>query len=225
MLLTIKQIIDPKQMQIVRSSVEQATFVDGSMTAGQVAKTVKKNSEIAMDSQVGQQLATVVMGNLYTNQQFKDACLPLKVAQPIFARYEPGMAYGAHIDDPVMGDQTRLRCDIALTLFINNANEYEGGELTIETEFGPQSVKLNSGDVVIYPASSLHRVNEVTQGIRLVAVTWIQSMVADSGKRAILYELAQARNTLLFDQHNLDKATVAQVDHVYTNLVRRWSQV
>ncbi len=225
MLLEIKNLIDPKQLTIMRAALSGGVFIDGSSSAGKSAAKVKVNTEIDQNSEMGQQLAKVMVGNLYANQQFKDACLPHKIAQPLFSRYQQGMKYGEHIDDPVMGDQARLRCDIAMTLFISDANEYEGGELSIHTTFGIQNIKLNAGNLILYPASSLHSVNEVTSGERLVGVTWVQSMIADTQKREILYELSQARNELLFSEHNLKDSTVKQVDHAYTNLVRRWTQV
>ena len=150
--------------------------------------------------------------------------MPRQVAQPVFARYTPGMQYGDHIDDPIMGGAgTQFRTDVAVTVFLNQPDQYDGGELVINTTFGEQQIKLNAGDVVIYPASSIHRVAEVTKGERLVAVTWIQSLIRDPVKRELLYELSLARNTLLSDAP--DSETTKQVDHTYVNLVRMWSEV
>jgi PKHD-type hydroxylase len=134
------------------------------------------------------------------------------------------MQYGDHIDDPVMGGQGgQFRADIAVTIFLNATSDYEGGELIINTTFGEQKVKLEAGDAVLYPASSLHRVAPVTQGERLVTVIWLQSMIRDPARRELLYELDQARNKLL--QNNPDATETKQVDHAYTNLVRMWSEV
>ena len=132
------------------------------------------------------------------------------------------MDYGFHVDDPVMGPlQGRYRSDISTTVFLNDG--YEGGELVIKTVFGEQSIKLKAGDAVVYPSTSLHKVNPVTEGERLVAVTWAQSMIKDSAKRELLYELGQARETLL--ENRKDSPETSQVSNVYANLVRRWSEV
>lgn len=225
MLLTLQNLIDPAQLKIMRNALTQGDYQNGSQSAGKAASQVKSNQEIAQNSQLGQQLAKIMAGNLYANQQFKDAALPHKIAQPLFARYTKGMKYGAHIDDPVMGEHPRFRCDIAMTLFINEPDEYEGGELLIETSFGTQSIKLPAGSLVLYPASSIHSVNEVQSGLRLVGVCWLQSLVADAHKREILYQMSQARNELLFSDHSVSETTVKQIDYAYTNLVRCWSQV
>ena len=166
----------------------------------------------------------LIMSTLANNATFRDAVLPHQVAQPVFARYTPGMFYGDHIDDPVMGGAgAHFRTDVAVTVFLNAPDQYDGGELVVNTAFGEQKVKLNAGDVVTYPASSIHRVNEVTRGERQVAVTWIQSMIRDPGKRELLYELAQARNELI--KVSPDSPTTKQLDHAYVNLVRMWSDV
>jgi len=225
MLLQIKNVIDAEQLMVIRGALDSASFIDGASTAGKQAAKVKLNSEIEQNSELGQKLAKIIVGNLYANQQFKDACLPHKIAQPIFSRYQKGMEYGEHIDDPVMGDHARLRCDVAMTLFLNEPTEYEGGELSIRTNFGKQEIKLNAGDLVLYPASSLHAVNEIKSGFRQVAVTWVQSMIADPSQRELLYDLSQARNELLFGEHTINDRVIKQVDHSYTNLVRMWSQV
>jgi PKHD-type hydroxylase len=176
------------------------------------------------NTEIAQHLSKILMGNLYNSTMFRSAALPLRVAQPFFARYGKGMTYGYHIDDPVMGgDMQKFRCDVATTVFLNSPDEYEGGELFVQTPFGNQTVKLPAGDAVVYPASSLHKVAEVTKGERIVAVTWIQSMVRDPAKRELLYELNLAREKLIQTAPKDD--TTAQVDHSYTNLVRMWSEV
>ena len=133
------------------------------------------------------------------------------------------MSYGDHVDDPVMGQGELYRSDLSVTVFLSDPGDYDGGELVIETAFGEQRVKLAAGDAVLYPSSSVHRVAEVTRGERLVAVSWIQSLVRDPDKRALLHELNQARETLLRKQP--DAAETRQVNHSYINLVRMWSEI
>ncbi|MCK5091386.1 MAG: Fe2+-dependent dioxygenase, partial [Gammaproteobacteria bacterium] len=128
-----------------------------------------------------------------------------------------------HIDDPVTGEAQRFRCAVATTIFLNSPDEYEGGELVVRTPFGDQMVKLAAGDAVVYPASSLHHVKEVSKGNRIVAVTWTQSMVRDASRRELLHELNLAREKLMQASPNAEET--AQVDHSYTNLVRMWAEV
>ncbi len=223
MLLTLSNVIDDQQLQVIRGAVREAAFVDGKLSAGAHAQRVKNNQELANSGEVAGYLQKIVMGNLYNHAEFRNAALPYRVAAPIVAKYGPGRAYGEHIDDPVMGEGQRFRCDIAVTVFLNDPREYRGGELVVRTSFGEQAVKLAAGDAVLYPASSLHRVAEVTEGERLVAVTWAQSLIRDPAKREIVYELGQARAALMASVPTGDQT--AQVDHAYTNLVRMWAEV
>jgi PKHD-type hydroxylase len=133
------------------------------------------------------------------------------------------MSYGEHVDDPVMGEGALYRSDVSVTIFLNDPAEYDGGELIITTAFGEQPVKLAAGDAVLYPSSSVHRVAEITRGERLVAVSWIQSMVRNPEQRALLHELNQARETLLSEQP--DSEETRRVNQSYINLVRMWSEV
>jgi PKHD-type hydroxylase len=149
--------------------------------------------------------------------------MPLKTATPYYARYTPGMSYGDHVDDPVMGVGDLYRSDLSVTIFLNGMQDYEGGELCIRTAFGEQRVKLPAGDAVLYPSSSIHHVAEVTRGERVVAVSWIQSLVRGPEQRALLHELNQARETLL--QERPDAAETARVNQSYINLVRMWAEL
>lgn len=224
MMLHIPRVIDPVQLGVILGALKQARFVDGKLSAGMAAEKVKRNEEMDQHTETAIQLSKIIIGNLYNHALFRSAAMPLRVATPFFARYRPGMTYGDHIDDPVMGgDAQRFRCDIATTIFLNAPEEYAGGELLIRTQFGDQQIKLPAGDAVVYPASSLHQVAEVTKGERLVAVTWIQSMIREPAKREILHELNLAREKLLQEPASGD--TAKQVDHAYTNLVRMWAEV
>ena len=224
MLIQIPAVFDQDKLDNIRELLSKTNFVDGRKTAGMMAQRVKQNQEMQANRQQTDYLDQLIMGTLANNATFRDAVLPHQVAQPVIARYTPGMSYGDHIDDPIMGGAgAHFRTDVAVTVFLNESSQYDGGELIINTTFGEQKVKLNAGDVVTYPASSIHRVNEVTKGERLVAVTWIQSMVRDAVKRELLYELSLARNKLL--NEDADSETAKQVDHSYVNLIRMWSDV
>ena len=198
-------------------------FEPGVKSAGKRASGVKNNLEAPRESAMLGCLNGIVMGRLVSNPEYQRACLPLRVATPYYSRYTQGMQYGSHVDDPVMGEGQRYRSDISITVFLNEPGDYVGGELCIETEFGEQKVKLPAGSAVTYPSSSLHRVAEVTAGERLVAVTWLQSMVRDAAKRRLLYQLGKARESL-FD-HAPELEATNQVDHTYVNLVRMWGDV
>lgn len=223
-MLQIPEVLDAEQLASVRRVLEDAEFVDGRLTAGEAASQVKQNEELARDASVRDKLAQAVMAALHQQPAFEYGVLPYRASTPIVARYGSGMTYGDHVDDPVMGaGPQRYRSDVSVTLFLSGPEEYEGGELVIHTSYGTNEVKLPAGYAVAYPSSSLHRVTEVTRGQRLVALTWVQSMVRDPARRELLWNLYQAR------QHLLDEAPEAEaakrVDVSYVNLLRMWSEV
>lgn len=224
MLITIDNILDEARLKTVHKLLEKARFVDGKLSAGMAAKRVKNNEEVAQDDQQLQQLNNIVMGSLVSNPAYQSAVLPLRVATPFYARYGSGMTYGDHVDDPVMGPlHQRYRSDVSTTVFLNNPDDYQGGELVINTSFGQQRIKLPAGQAVVYPSSSLHHVAEVTNGERIVAVTWAQSMVRDPARRELLHELNQARESLL--KADAESLEAKKVDVSYVNLVRMWADV
>lgn len=224
MLVTIPGILDQQRIEFVQSVLKNARFVDGKLSAGMAAKRVKHNEELQTDSSQLEQLNNIVMGSLVKHPTFQSAALPVKIASPFYARYRPGMTYGDHVDDPIMGPpQGRYRSDVSTTVFLNDPEEYDGGELVIRTSFGTQQIKLPAGQAVVYPSSSLHHVAEVTRGERLVAVTWSQSMVRDPAQRELLFGLNQARESLL--EKHPDDAETKQVDISYANLFRMWAEI
>ncbi len=223
MLTQIHGVLDQQQLQIAQKLVSQGRFADGSTSAGKAAKRVKHNEELSLESAQLAELNNLVMGSLVKHPTYRSAAMPLKVAAPYYAHYTAGMSYGDHIDDPIMGQGDIYRSDLSVTIFLNNPDEYKGGELVIQTPFGEQQVKLAAGDAILYPSSSRHRVAEVTQGERLVAVSWIQSLVRDPDKRTLLHELNQARETLLNEKPDADETR--QVNQSYINLVRMWSEI
>jgi PKHD-type hydroxylase len=224
MLLHLKNVLTADQLQGVHDLLAQVRFVDGKASAGMAAARAKQNQEADRQAQDLDRLDNLVMGALVRHPVYRAGALALKVAAPFYARYVPGMRYGEHVDDPIMGGADGLyRSDIAVTVYLNEPAEYDGGELTVQTAFGEQQVKLPAGDAVMYPASSRHRVTEVTRGERRVAVTWVQSLVRDPARRELLYELHQVRERLL--QEAPEHADTARVNAVYVNLVRMWSEL
>ncbi len=223
MLLQIPALLKHAQVQAVNELLSQCAFVDGRLSAGLAAKRVKNNEELASDDARLRELNDIVMGTLVQHPVYRNAVLPHRVASPIYARYAPGMTYGNHVDDPVMGMGERYRSDVSITVFLNTPQDYEGGELVIQTSFGERQVKLPAGDAILYPSSSLHRVAEITRGERRVAVTWVQSLVRDPAQRELLYSLSRARETLLRDAPEAEHT--AQVDTAYVNLIRMWAEL
>jgi len=224
MLLEIPNLLNAAQLSKIHEILQSASFVDGKLTAGMAASRVKNNEEMQQEPKQIQILIRIIMSSLGHNARFRSAVLPHRVADPIFARYRPGMTYGDHVDDPIMGSQgPRFRTDVSMTIFLREPDTYRGGELVIRTPFGPREIKLAAGHAVIYPSSSVHRVAEVTEGERLVALAWIQSYVRDPAKRELLYELDQAREHLL--RHAPEEQPTSYVERSYANLVRMWADL
>jgi len=224
MLLAIPNVLTDHQLKTVRDLLQDAHYVDGRLSAGTSARKVKKNHELPADSKLQSQLNNIVMNALFNHPVYQAAVLPHRQATPFYARYEPGETYGNHVDDPVMGPmQGRYRTDVSTTVFINNPEDYEGGEIIIQSQNGEQKVKLAAGSAITYPSGSLHRVAEVTKGTRLVAVTWAQSMVRDAEKRELLFNLYKSREAL--QKKYPDDEEVVKVDHTYINLMRMWAEI
>jgi len=225
MLLKIPSVLSHDELEVARQMLAAAPFVDGKASAGQVAKRVKQNLEVDRRAVRDlEALNNLVMGNLVQHPLYRSGALALRVAAPYYARYTPGMRYGDHVDDPVMGADGHLyRSDISITVFLNDPSSYDGGELVVNTPFGEQQVKLPAGDAVMYPSSSLHRVAEVTRGERLVAVTWLQSLVRDPARRELLHELNGVRERLLAREPESEDAKL--VNKTYVNLVRMWGDI
>lgn len=224
MLLPIERVLDTAQLAQVRAALAGARFVDGRLSAGRSARRVKHNQEVEAAEPALERLNRLVMGALLRHPEYQAATLPYRVATPYYARYIPGMRYGDHVDDPVMGPPGgQYRSDVSTTVFLNAPEDYEGGELVIRTPFGDRRIRLPAGDAVTYPSSSLHHVGEVTRGERLVAVTWAQSMVRDPARRELLYTLNRARERLVRERPDAEETR--QVDVSYVNLVRMWCEV
>jgi PKHD-type hydroxylase len=217
-------VLNAEQLKKIRQLLDNSRFTDGRLSAGLTARRVKNNEEIPADSQVLAQLNNLVMNSLYNHPVFQAAVLPHRLATPFYARYVQGKFYGDHVDDPIMGPMTgRYRTDVSMTVFLNDPDEYQGGETVIRTTFGDQKIKLAAGDCITYPSGSLHHVAEVTDGVRLVAVTWAQSMIREPAQRELLYNLHLTREAL--QKKYPDDQEVLKIDHTYINLVRMWAEV
>ena len=224
MLLHIKNLLDAHRVNTVNRLLKDAPFVNGKLSAGKEAQQVKNNVELSAENQLNQQLNQIVMNRLVQHPDYQAVAFPLKVAGAFYARYTQGMHYGFHVDDPVMGPMNgRYRADIATTICLSRREAYQGGELVIRTSTGEQRFKLDQGDAIVYPANTWHKVTEVTQGERLVAVTWAQSLIKDVQQRELLYELGQARDALLATE--VDTEISRKISTSYANLVRMWSEV
>jgi PKHD-type hydroxylase len=224
MLVEIEGLLQTAQLRKIEEILSQANFVDGKLTAGKAAQRVKNNEELRGEPQQMELLIRILTSAMAHNGTFRSAVLPYRMADPIFARYQPGMTYGDHVDDPLMGlSGQRFRSDVSMTIFLREPETYGGGELVVRTTFGEKRVKLKAGSAVIYPSSSLHHVAEVTGGERVVALAWIQSYVRDPAQRELLYELDLAREHLL--ENAPDAPTTGLVDKSYANLLRMWGDV
>lgn len=224
MLTHIKGILDQHQLAAAHKLIAAGKYSDGSSSAGMAARRVKHNEELTLTQAHMSDLNNLVMNSLVNHPLYRSAALPLRIAAPYYAHYTEGMSYGEHVDDPIMGQGSELyRSDISITIFLNSPADYDGGELVIQTSFGEQQIKLPAGDAVLYPSSSTHRVAEVSRGERLVAVSWVQSLVQEPERRALLHDMNQARETLLRDKPDAEETR--QVNQSYVNLVRMWSDI
>jgi PKHD-type hydroxylase len=224
MLLHVPGVLSAGQVGQARRLLDRAEWVDGRVTAGPQAARAKQNTQLPQDSKTARELGGLVLKALERNALFVTAALPSKVFPPLFNRYKEGDSFGTHVDNAVRevpGTSYRLRTDLSATLFLNEPEEYEGGELTIEDLFGVHRVKLSAGHMILYPASSLHRVTPVTRGVRLASFFWIQSMVKDDAERTLLFDLDLAAQQIRRDLP--DHPVANQVANVYHNLLRRWA--
>ncbi|WEK44265.1 MAG: Fe2+-dependent dioxygenase [Candidatus Sphingomonas colombiensis] len=225
MLIAIPDVLDADGVARLRALIDAAEWADGNATSGPQSALAKRNQQLPEDSAAAREAGNMVLDALGRSSLFVAAALPLKVFPPLFNRYQGGEAFGMHVDNAVRikrGSDFRIRSDLSATLFLADPDSYDGGELVIEGQFGTQNVKLPAGHLVLYPASSLHRVTPVTRGARVASFFWIQSMVRDEGARRILFELDQSAQVMGQDRGQ-DDAAVIRLTGVYHNLLRRWA--
>ena len=226
MLLHVPNVLSADQVASCRAVMERTSWDDGRVTAGHQSARVKNNQQLDEASVEARELGSMVIGALQRNALFISATLPLRVFPPLFNRYAPGMAFGMHVDNAIRhlpDGSGRIRTDVSATLFISDPNDYDGGELVVEDTYGTHAVKLPAGDMVIYPATSLHRVVPVTRGVRLASFFWIQSMIREDAHRTLLFDLDRAIGQVAraLPDHGASVSLTAS----YHNLLRMWSEV
>ncbi|MCT7986246.1 Fe2+-dependent dioxygenase [Laspinema sp. A4] len=223
MILCIDQVLNPEQLEEIHRLLKEGEFVDGKLTAGRYAKTVKDNVQLKGDTEVAQKVREIVQTAIAQNPLFKAAVRPKTIRPIVFSRYEPGMSYGWHTDNAIMGERELVRSDVSLTLFLSDPDTYQGGELVIDTSLGEKLFKLAAGSMIVYPSTFLHQVTEVTEGIRLAAVTWVQSLVRDVQQREILFELDTVRRSI-FEEHG-KTVEFDLLCKTHANLLRQWVEI
>jgi PKHD-type hydroxylase len=227
MLIAIPELLSPDEVAHVRGLIDVADWVDGNVTSGHQSALAKKNEQLPEDAAASRDAGAIVLGALQRSPLFIAAALPAKIFPPLFNRYAGGDTFGTHVDNAVRlkrGSDLRVRSDLSATLFLSDPEGYDGGELIVEDRYGAQSVKLPAGHMLLYPASSLHRVEPVTRGSRVASFFWIQSMVRDDGERRILFDLDNGVRTVAADRGHDDRAVI-DLTGVYHNLLRRWAEV
>jgi PKHD-type hydroxylase len=225
MLLRVPEVLSPAALARCRAIMEEADWADGRITAGTQSEQVKNNRQLPEDSEAARAARAIVLDALGKSALFITGALPKKTYPPLFNRYDGSAnAFGNHIDNSVRTSPITgawVRTDLSATLFLSEPEEYDGGELVIEDTFGSQSVKLAAGDLILYPASSVHRVEPVTRGSRLASFFWIESMVRDDGQRRLLFDLDMSILTLRGTEG--DTPPVVKLTGCYHNLLRMWA--
>ena len=228
MLLQIPEVFSKAEVKVLRERLDAGPWADGNMTSGHQSATAKRNQQLPEDSDVAKEVSALIVQALNANPMFVAAALPHTIFPPLFNRYEGGGEFGLHVDNAIRqqrgGGSIRIRSDLSATLFLSEPEDYDGGELIIEEMYGPQSVKLPAGDLVLYPSKSLHKVMPVTRGARVSSFMWMQSLIRDDGDREMLFRLDVATQRVATEKGPKDQAVI-ELTGVYHNLLRRWSEV
>jgi PKHD-type hydroxylase len=226
MLLHVADVLTPEQVAEARRRLDAAEWASGRVTAGHQSARVKHNAQLLDTDPAAEEIGDLVLTALQRHPLFLSAALPLRVFPPLFNRYEGGQSFGSHVDNAIRqisGTGHRIRTDLSATLFLSAPADYDGGELLVEDTYGVHSVKLPAGHLVLYPSTSLHRVQPVTRGARVASSFWIQSMVRDDAKRTLLFDLDVSIQRL--NQDVPDHPSVVQLTSVYHNLLRHWAEM
>ncbi len=229
MLVCIPQVLSKADVADFRRIMDASEWEDGRSTAGAQSALVKRNEQLPPDSEVARKLGNRIISALTANPRFLSAAIPLHIFPPLFNRYaaSDGHHFGVHVDNAVRGDKLtglRIRTDLSVTLFLSEPDEYDGGELVIEDTYGAHEVKLPAGDLVLYPASSLHLVTPVTRGTRVASFFWLQSMIRDTHARSLIYDLDTVLQAFA-ERLGRDDPETVKLTGIYHNLVRHWAEV
>ncbi|HSX61157.1 MAG TPA: Fe2+-dependent dioxygenase [Tahibacter sp.] len=228
MLLHVANVLTAEEVARCRQLLDAADWADGRLTAGYQSARAKHNLQLPDDHPAAREIGALILDKLQRHPTFMAGALPRRIFPPLFNRYASGQSFGFHVDNAVRyprtgDDRNPVRTDLSATLFLCGPEDYDGGELVIEDSFGTHSVKLPAGDLILYPASSLHQVTPVTRGERVASFFWIQSLVRDEGERRLLFDLDISIQSLT--QANAEHPALVQLVGVYHNLLRRWSEV
>ncbi|MCC8940249.1 PKHD-type hydroxylase [Bradyrhizobium ivorense] len=229
MLVCVPNVLSKQDVADFRRILDASDWEDGRSTAGAASALVKRNEQLPPDSEVARQLGNRVLSALSASPRFISAAIPLRIFPPLFNRYaaSDGHHFGLHVDNAVRGDRLtglRIRTDLSVTLFLSEPEDYDGGELVIEDRYGSHEIKLSAGDLVVYPASSLHLVTPVTRGTRVASFFWLQSMVRDAHARSLIFDLDTAIQALV-ERLGRDDPETVKLTGIYHNLIRHWAEV
>lgn len=223
MSVILQGVLEPEDIARARGELGMLAWKPGKRTAGPVARAVKENLQADGDDPRTQALERFVTDALARHPLFEIAARPARLSRLMFSRYELGMAYGAHTDDALMSlGETKLRTDLAFTLFLSDRATYDGGALVVESALGEQEFALEAGDAIVYPSGSIHRVSPVTRGARFAAVGWVQSFIADGAQREMLFDLSVTRVRLA--EAGVAREEVLRLDKSISNLLRMWAR-
>lgn len=227
MLICVPDVLSKAEVADFRAAMDAADWEDGRSTAGAQSARVKKNEQLPPNSDIARQLGEAVVRALVANPLFVSAAIPKQIFPPLFNRYGVGQHFGIHVDNAVRGDHlsgARIRTDLSVMLFLSEPEEYDCGELIVEDYYGSHRVKLPAGHLVLYPATSLHAVTEVTRGVRVASFFWLQSMVRDGQARSLIFDLDTAIQGLV-QRVGRDDPELVKLTGIYHNLIRCWAEV
>jgi PKHD-type hydroxylase len=225
MMIHVPNVLTPEQVARCRDVMTRAAWIDGRATAGHQSVQVKKNLQLPESAPESRELGQMVMEALGRSSLFMSAVLPKQVFPPLFNRYDAGMTFGSHVDNAIRSHASglQIRTDVSSTLFISGPEDYDGGELVVEDTYGQHTVKLPAGDMIVYPATSLHHVTPITRGSRIASFFWTQSMIRDESKRSLLFDMDMA--IIKLHRDHPEHASVVELTSVYHNLLRQWAEL
>jgi PKHD-type hydroxylase len=227
MLICVPDVLSSQDVAEFRTAMDAAAWEDGRSTAGAQSAMVKKNEQLPPNGELSRKLGERVIKALTASPLFVSAAIPKYIFPPLFNRYGVGQHFGVHVDNAVRGDPLtgmRIRTDLSVTLFLSDPEEYDGGELIVEDYYGSHEVKLAAGHLVLYPATSLHTVREITRGMRVASFFWLQSMIRNSHARSMIFDLDNSIQGLV-GRLGRDDPEIVKLTGIYHNLIRYWAEL